>query len=892
MKRFFNAMFCAMLALSASAQTWNLNELTAEDFEAGGDEHWLFEKLTYATGECQPFATFGTQSTCNYVDLYQPERVGGQLFQDIAADMEINGEFTWALTLRNAWYDTEWTSPSRTDANEKFVYVSRADMLGNIFEVCGNKDYNAIISFQATTDGFYQVSGSIIRQDGANLKALKLIPCFRPDGLERIDGSLTLGLEFPFGEGGSNIDGATNTSLATGYNQRYTAQTPADFGFAVRLNEGDIISFEVSYQDLTTSAWPRDYYPRVFFRQLSVTATDEATARADEHFVDPYEQGSLTQLTDKIAEYEAQYKNIHVGDQPGDVSEEGAIAFEEALSAIQDAIREEAVNALNADYYLQMLEEAWQALMKDIVRVDPFAAGNFRLITSTGTPGTEELELTPDEEAFAANNDTPWGFYGRVVADGTLEKFPNHDANNKSGENAWYKGGGQWYYVTERGAMHPLLDRAPGVQFTAPEAGIYRFDLGAYRPNPNPKVENPLYVRCYVLTGDMTTVQSNQAILSKQYGSVANDGAEGKAPITLAFYASLNAGDRVFMELDAYTSGSIASAGTQLLNLTACRFVTEGQAITLADAQASGELFINPNAQGDATELRAAIAEAEALVKETEENLGEGDGQYDEAYFSILAMALEEAAEVLTLEGMPDGTQARFDEIRLRLEQAIADLKRSKVNYHLVVRGDYSISIAGTDKHLTRNNFGSGGGPSYYYANFFNAEGVINDAARFEGWEAEDYSWTFTFEPSEADERYIHITSGEYGWLTQDGYVQSGGDDNPEQHLFELLVEKPGDEVFAVRRPDGLYWGTTMNWNAPYNRISISKEPLFVFTLTNDTPLAIAATESRPVRVDYFDLLGRRIARNAASTNGRSHGIVIRRTTMADGSVHSEKVLR
>lgn len=857
MKRLYNAILFTLVALSASAQTWNLNALSAEDFEAGGDEHWLFEKLDYATGECQPFATFGQQSTCNYVDLYQPERVGGQLFQDIAADMEINGEFTWALTLRNAWYDTEWTSPSRTDANEKFVYVSRADMLDNIFEVCGNKAYNAIVSFRATADGFYQVSGSMIRQDGANLKALTLIPRFRPEGLERIDGSLTMGLAFPFGSGGAPIDGATNTSLTTGYNQRYTAQTPADFDFAVHLKESDIISFEVSYQDLTTSNWPRDYYPRVFFRKLSVTVTDEATARADQHFVDPYEESSLDKLTSKIDTYYDSYTAIKVGDRPGQVTQEGAVAFEQAFFSIQEDVNNGLVNALNADYYLQQLDEAWQALMRTMVRVDPFAEGNFRLITSTGTPGTDELVLTPDEAAFAANNDTPWGFYGRVVADGTLEKMPNHDANNKSEEMAWYKSGGQWYYVTERGAMHPLLDRAPGILFTAPEGGIYRFDFSAYRTNPNPKVENPLYVRCYVLTADMAQMQSGQAVVAKQYGSVANDGAEGKAPVSLAFYAALNAGDRVFMELDAYTSGSIASAGTQLLNLTACRFVTDGQAITVAEAQESGEVFVNPNAVGDATNLRAAVAEAQALLEATADQLGTADGQYDEALFQELKAVAEEAAEVAATEGQASATQARFDEVLLRLQQAITAFNQSKISYHLLVSGSYSISIAGTDTHLTQNNRDSGN--THYYANFFNTDGVIADAARFEGWEAEDYNWTFVFTPSETDARYIHIESANGGWLTPDAYVEGGEDPNPDSHLFELLVEQPGDAVFAVRRPDGLYWDKVIDWKAPYNRIRTSTVPLFIFTLSEETPLAVTSVQERPLAQGCFDLSGRRI---------------------------------
>ena len=895
MKHYSLTLLCAMMALTASAQTWKLNDLSADAFADGGSENWLIEHLMYQTRACEPFSAFGPLSTCNYVDLYQPERVGGQLFQDISADMEIHGEFTWALTRRDAWYEMEWTEPSRTDANAKFVYVSRAEMLGDIFEVCGNKEHNAIISFQATQTGFYRVEGSVIRQDGGNLKALQLIPRFRQDGLDYINDQMGLGLSFPFGEGGSVIEGATNTSLATGYNQRYTAQQPTDFRFALRMNEGDILSFEVSYRDLTTSNWPRDYYPRVFYRQLDVTLVDEATAREEANYVDPYDQGSLSRLTDKMSEYREQFRHFEAGNKPGQFTEEGLEAFEEAFDKIQYYIDEGVVNSLNADYYVEMLEEAWQALMRTMARVDVDAEGNFKLITSMPIVGTNELELMPDEEAFVANNDAPWGFYARVVADGTLEKFTKHDANNKSGEEAWYRGSGEWFYVTERGALHPLTDRAPGILFTAGEAGVYRFDLSAYRPNPNPKVENPLYVRCYVLTADMKRVQSHQAVLSKEYGSVKNDGADGKAPIDLAFYVGLQAGDRVFMEIDAYTSGSIASAGTQLLNLTACRFVTEGQLITAADAEASDELFVNPYTLGDATELRNTIAEAEQLLKDTEEKLGEADGQYDESLYLTLEETMAEAYDFIAVEGTPDGTQVRFDEMKYRLEEAIAALRQSKNSYHLIVSGDYSISIVGTDKHLTQNNMAPGA--AYYYANFFDADGVVSDAARFEEWEAEDYNWTFTFTPSEFDERYVHITSKD-GWLTQDAYISTGDDPNPESHLLELVVENPEDEVFAVRRPDGLYWGTTMNWNAPYNRIATSKEPLYVFTLTSDTPMAITAPEAWPTANNqssmvngqsskYYDLSGRRIA----SRESAGRGILIRRTIMADGSICSERVL-
>ena len=163
---------CLSASLTANAQTWKLTELSDGAFAQGGDEQWSFEKFTYQTGSYTSFTMFGGHSTVNYVDIYQPERVGGIRVQDISGVVP-NGEYTWANNTRQAWYDTEWNDeePTRTHANEKFVYVSRLAELDNAFEVCGNKQYTPSISFWVPADGFYKVEGSIIRQDGANLNS-------------------------------------------------------------------------------------------------------------------------------------------------------------------------------------------------------------------------------------------------------------------------------------------------------------------------------------------------------------------------------------------------------------------------------------------------------------------------------------------------------------------------------------------------------------------------------------------------------------------------------------------------------------------------------------------------------------------------------------------------
>lgn len=886
MKKLYTLVASLALAAAASAQTWQLSQMTDETFAVGGDAQWSFQKYDLETGVFSTFEYFDEQSACNYVDIYQPERAGGQLFQDIDKEMIISGEYTRALTDRNAWHDTDWTAPSRTDANAKFVYVSRAEMLDNAFEVCGNQQYNAVISFTVPADGCYSVNGTVIRQDGANLKAISVVPRMRLKGTTTLDAAISRVASFPFGEGGEFIDGVTNYRLADGYEQRFTPQQPASFTFAFKAKADDIVSFEVSYADLTPSNWPRDYYPRTFYRQLDIQKVDEATAAAAEVFINPYDQSTINLLTDKLSDYEDLLTELPVGSNPGEYPYSDVTEFDELCADFYDLIQDGTINATNVNEYIRMLEEAWEKLMASKVIMDFDVEGNYRLFASAGRPADGDLELKNDPAAMAANEDTPWGFYGRVVNTGVFERFANHDAGNLAKEDAWYRGANQWYYITDNGSLHPLTDRAPGIMFTALQDGVYRLDLSVYRPNPNPSVENPLYIRWYHLFEGAETAPTDQAVLSRQYGSVANDGEGGKAPIDMVLYANMKEGDRLFFEVDCYTSGRNSSAGTQILNLSAGCMISYDEPITAEYAAASGQLFLNPYGTGDCTALREAIAEATELIASTV--VGTEPGQYPEEAQQALAAVLAEANEYAALEGGPSLTQSVVDQMTNTLLQAIQAYKDARIPYTFQPTGDYGIRFAANDKFITRKNQGNG---DFYYADLINLDGVYAEMNRV-GIELEDFTWTYSITPVEGTTA-VTITTAD-GYMTPDAYIALTPEDDSEFVLptFTFVRETPDADVFAIRRnSDGLYWDEGIAWKSPYNKINTSDVPKFIWTLdatTIDQAVGISAPASvsrQLSTVSYYDLSGRRVS-------ATTRGLLIRRVTYADSTVQATKIVK
>lgn len=111
---------------------------------------------------------------------------------------------------------------------------------------------------------------------------------------------------------------------------------------------------------------------------------------------------------------------------------------------------------------------------------------------------------------------------------------------------------------------------------------------------------------------------------------------------------------------------------------------------------------------------------------------------------------------------------------------------------------------------------------------------------------------------------------------------------NPEYHTFQFYTQATGDTLFAVKRADGLYWGNTVNWVSPYNKIATSTTPQYIFVLDNRTLTSVNSilnnAEAKQVSVKYYTIDGR-------LTNVRQKGILIKCITFADGSMKSSKIV-
>jgi hypothetical protein len=875
---------CLMVAAAATAQTYRLTDMTAETFAAGGDAQWSFEKYAFSSGVYSKFVFFTDSSTCNYVDVYQPERVGGQRITEIDG-VTAAGEYTWASNVRSAWCDAKYVAPARTGSMEKFAYVCRDGREGYGFELYGNRDYASVVSFTVPADGFYKVDGSVIRQDCGNLDAIHIVPRYRfatATDKNLVDSRATMGLSFAYGDGGgqvANYDGKCR--LADGASQLYVAQTARPFTMAFQGKKGDVISFEVNVQSMKlTSDWARDAFGRTFLRTLDVQKVDESAAKADSNFADPYDTGIVQALMALLDDYQSQAGDMVVGSNYGQYPQTAMTTFLNVCEAIGKAYDAGAINSMNAVSYQTQLETAWKALTDSKIVNDFAADGNYRLFYYDANTSS----VVYDADVMAKNDDSPWGFFAYAVSTGSYTKMANHDTGSKFGNTlaAWYNKASDWFYIADNGNLHPMPSTSPAIVFTAQKDGVYKVDFSCYRPNPNTKVENPLYIRCRFMDAATTTCDKGTFIFAKQYGSVANDGQKGKAPIAMDYFVQMKKGDKITFEEDCYTANSNASAGTQITALTICSCVNADSVYTVAAAKASGLDFYNPYGAGDATALKAETAYADSVAKAHASEIGSDGGQYPQEAYNTLTNLVTEAKGYLAKEGTSEATQAVFDKLVTDLQNAVTAFLTSRKPFEKVISGTYSIRLDGTQKFLTQNN--SAG--AFYYAGFFDIAGVVADAARFSGVTADDYSWTFTF--AQNDTIQGTLVTDANGYLCADGYVIAGTNATGAQdNAFHFYTYAKDDNAFAIQRNDGKYWGTSFSWVSPYNKIAVSTTPQYVFVLDTQTITGVKVTSETVKTIAstrYFTLSG-------IEMNRPAKGVNIVRQTFTDGSSRTLKVL-
>ena len=869
-------LFSLVVSAALSAQSYRLTDLSAEVFAAGGGEQWSFEKYAYATGTYSKLTTYTDKSTCNYLDIYQPERVGGQLITEIDG-VEPAGEFTWASNVRWAWCDLEFTDPVRTNSLESFIYVAQDPREGFGYEVMGNDDYTSVITFTVPEDGYYKVDGTVIREDGDTwIASLDIVPRFRYSFDEQ--SGHYMGHAFNYG-GTSGIhpdyDGASG-NLAGGAMQKFVAQSPTDFTMAFSAKAGDKVAFEVNTAKMNGAGgdWGHGWWSRTFYRNLAITKVDAATAKAAEGYVDAYGQDEVEKLWAVLDDYETQSIDMPVGEGFGEYGREEYDALMAVIADIVALSEDELLYNLNYTSNLDRLNEAWRLLLLSQKVIDYSCEGNYQLITTDNATGT----ITVDTEAMASNMGEPWEFSWYDVAVGVYNLFANHDTKSKFGNTdiaAWYKGTGDWLYLSDDGNLHPTTAHSPAYVFVAPEAGVYKFEFACYRPNPNPKVENPLWIRSRFLQAGNTTVSKEEYIFAREYGSVANDGQGGKAPIEMDFYANLRAGDRITFEEDCYTTGRNSSAGTQVTRLVVCSRANEDSIFTIASVQAIGADLYDPYGAGDPTALVEAVAYADSVMNVYKDSVGVNGGQYPISIYTALGDCITEAKALIAAA---NSTQPVYDKLAIDIKAMVSQLIASRIPFEVIVTGNYKIRLDGTEKYITQKN--SAG--NHFYAAVADSATIIADAEK-NSVDLSVYKQLFTFTQLEGSSATV-ITS-EDGYMTLDGYVLPGAD-TTAVHTFTFYKYNLEDEACCIKRSDNLYWAGAYTWKSPYDKMNTSSTPAYIFCLesTEDTGIVNPENSGVVLTTEYFTLSGTR-------TLSPEKGIVIRRRTLAGGTTIVDKYL-
>ena len=891
----------------APLAVYKLNDLTAEEFAQNPTENglWRFEKFTYSSGIYSLFTQYSDSNAANFVDVYQPDRVGGERCVEIEGIETFSVNNTFPVVLRSGWSDyAVYNQGDGVSANSKdrFAYVNKDPKFG--YEVYANDEYASVISFVVPKDGFYQMDATVIRQDvPADRGVLSVVPRYRYATASDINYANPRYGMTPmfFGQIGGEIDGfiAGTAHINQGGQQRYIAQQPTDISMSFQAKAGDIISFEVNTDSShVMSSWARDYYGRTFYNNLMISEVTETYARQNENFADTYGESELVEtLLALVEEYEDFLGDVEFGDEYGQYSFELGNQVSELTGYIYESIEKGQIHAFNAQSYYDDLQSLWTKFLSSKVEINLDVEGNYVLYKTDLVTN----EIIYDAATMADNTNNPWGFYYYGVDNGEYHPFENHDTGSKFGDscNAWYKGAGDWLYITDNGSVHPMTNFAPAIMFTAPKDGVYKVDFSCYRPNPNASVENPLYIRARFMDKETTTQPKESFMFAKEYGSVANDGQGGMGPISMEYFVNMKEGDKITWEVDCYTTGRNSSAGTQITKLLVYSMLDADTPFTLEYAQESGLDLFDSYTVGDPTALNEAIAAAQQVADEYKDLVGNEGGQYSPDLYNEL-LAQIDAAKAMAEKG---DSQYNMDLQTIALNKAATNFTESRMPYEVFIEGTYAINILDTDKYLTRKNKNANG--TNYYAAFTNVDGVVADATK-NGADVSEYSWNFTFKKITKQVptgEYDELTGDEItisveqtsiyddnGYVTNQGYVETSMNEQAAP-AFRFFKYNADDEAFAIMNEEGLFWNSAFSWNNPYDKVNTTATPNYVFVLANVDLQELATGISTPasnaaviLSTEYYSISG-------AKVGAPQKGVNIRRQKLSDGRVVTTKIL-
>lgn len=638
-KKSFFALGLAFCSLGTIAQTYKLHDMTDAEFSAGKNQYFSFSEYRFASGTYEPFTLLTDSGRVNFYDKYCPERYQGELIGN-PSDKNLNdGSTDYYADLRKSWCNVKGAGKNN-DASS-FIYVSRD------FETYPTLLGNSTIEFTVPQDGYYKVTSSVIREDGAYSETNYLMAKFRfrYSGDKALDPAATLGFDYKYGDNSGLLYQAVRPSDGYVFNWYQTNPTP--HFFYVYAKAGDIITGEPDCSHFLGSTnfidaksyWARDAWGRSKWLQFDAEVVDETTAKANaETYVDPYEDsGDWTQKLMDLYWSSTQYViDVTVGYGVGQYQQEDVTAYNDFITYYDPAILEK-LPPFNAKIYYEKILKTFEAFKAKANTIDYTLPENNLLF-----PIATTSELYPRFESQFAKTaiDSPWDFKSYTPSTGIYNAIKNYDNANKSGIYAWSDASSEWFYIAKDGYVHPTPTKSPVIAFTAPVNGVYHAQTTIQRNLGNAN-KNYMYTRYRFVKGGIvngtSSVPKENFICADAYGY-----AGANVAVNREFYINMKAGDAITFEEDAYTANTNGSAGSQWQRLIVLQVPEAKIDSTL---KATTDVYSNPYQQAsnfiamDST--INAITEALKTVK-----VGDELGSYPEILKSDLELSVSQAKDL------------------------------------------------------------------------------------------------------------------------------------------------------------------------------------------------------------------------------------------------------
>lgn len=560
------------LTTAVAQTTYKLTDMTASEFEQGGNKTFSFEQYNLATGDYTPFTVYSDSGRVNFYDYSVPERFGNVSLGEPSSKNLNDGSTDFYQDLKWSWAAEKVIG--RDNRAPSFTYVS------SDFQVYPNIWANAAIIFSVPEDGYYKVESSLIRQDWSSTDSLWAKFRFRYSGETNVSPDKTIGKDYPYGWNGEPYELQGATANYTVYSRE-----PANGAFYIYAKAGDKISAEAdashfygrtNFTDRENN-WPRRAWARTKWLQLDVTKVEEANAvdAVNPYFVDAALNQKLIDVIygyyDKLAEFEDP-----IGYGVGQWSEQSQTTFEKAVASILNLSDEQIkkLPALQSQIYYENFTKAYVIFLASANTVDYSLPENNILF---GFPEGDTYWTPIVDKQFPKIEDedrpSPWNFKLYSKATGLYTDFAGYgDWLYKSvitETECWHGLDNKWDFITKKGITctntYGTTCVGPAIIYTALSDGIYKVNSTVTRDVTKAR-DWYMWETFRFLEGgltDTTAIAAGSYIFRAEYGK-SGDGSA----VSRQYYINLKKGDAFSIDIttadDAQNKGNATTTFNNL----------------------------------------------------------------------------------------------------------------------------------------------------------------------------------------------------------------------------------------------------------------------------------------------------------------------------------------